>query len=285
MIQLIIQKFFNIFLYVKKYISLSLINGEFNLNFIFSFIFLIYLFITLIFTYFLLKRNNRITYYKYNSTIKNKVYLIFKNNIFKIYYTLITIIFSKIFYLISILGFSTINKLNCLIRIFGILKFGILIYGILKNIFSLDVWYFPSESSLNFDNPNSEPTEPTGATEPTNTGPVEPIEFTEPTGATERAIYLANRPHQERVNWILADIKDDNPNYYNWLNKNPILQSKEVNYYFFKWQGEYAALKAGHISNSPGFNEYIERYTAYYMDLSEKYGYYNYTGTSGFKNL
>lgn len=192
---------------------------------------------------------------------------------------MIKFLFSKIFYFISIVGFSTINKLNCLFRIFGILKFGILIYGILNNIFSLDVLNFPSDSSLYFDNPNSETTEPTGATEPTNIGPVEPKEFTEPTGATEHDIYLANRPKQEIVNWILADMKFDNPNYYNWLNQNPIQQSKEVNYYFFKWQGKYAALEAGHISNSPGFNEYIDRYTDYYMNLSEQYGYYNYSGT------
>jgi len=43
-------------------------------------------------------------------------------------------------------------NLNYLFLIFGILKFGILIYGILKNIFCLDVLYFPSDSSLNFDN-------------------------------------------------------------------------------------------------------------------------------------
>jgi|SRR6267154_4328133 len=113
---------------------------------------------------------------------------------------MIKFLFSKIFYFISIVGFSTINKLNCLFRIFGILKFGILIYGILNNIFSLDVLNFPSDSSLYFDNPNSETTEPTGATEPTNIGPVEPKEFTEPTGATEHDIYLANRPKQEIVN-------------------------------------------------------------------------------------
>lgn len=192
---------------------------------------------------------------------------------------MINFLFSKIFYFISIVGFSTINKLNCLFRIFGILKFGFLIYGILKNIFSLDVLNFPSDSFLYLDNPNSETTEPTGATEPTNTGPVEPTEFTKPTGATDHEIYLANRPKQEIVNWILADMKVDNPNYYNWLNQNPIIQSKEVNYYFFKREGKYAALNAGHINNSPGFNEYIERYTTYYMDLSERYGYYNYSGT------
>ncbi len=183
----------------------------------------------------------------------------------------------------SIKNFFNIFKYNTILiflfRIFGILKFGILIYGILKNIFFLDVLIFPSDSSLNFDNPNSEPKEATWVTEPTNTGPVEPTEFTEPTGATEHEIYLANRPKQEIVNWILADLKFDHPNYYNWLNQNPIIQSKEVNYYFFKGEGKFAALKAGHISNSPGFNEYIERYTTYYMNLSERYGYYNYSGT------
>src|SRR5258706_3310560 len=111
MIQLIIQNFCNVFLSIKIYISLSLINWEFNLIFIFSFIFLIYLFITLIFTYFLLKRKNRITYYKYNIIIKNKKYLIFNNKIVKFYYTLITIIFSKIFYFISNDGFSSIRIL------------------------------------------------------------------------------------------------------------------------------------------------------------------------------
>lgn len=201
--------------------------------------------------------------------------------------TIIVVLFFyfKIKYFISIVGFSTINKLNCLFRIFGILKFGILIYGILKNIFSLDVLNFPSDSFLNFDNPNSETPEPTGATEPPNTGPVGPTEFTEPTGATEREIYLANRPNKEIVNWILADIKLYDPDYYNWLNKDPILQSKEVNYSFFKFEGKNAAFKAGHINNSPGFNEYIERYTTYYMNLSEKYGYYNYSGTSYFKYI
>src|SRR5258706_4436147 len=123
MIQLIIQNFCNVFLSIKIYISLSLINWEFNLIFIFSFIFLIYLFITLIFTYFLLKRKNRITYYKYNSIIKNKEYLIFKNNIFKFYYTLITTIFTKLFNLISNVGFSSIKIL--------ILKILNLIFGIL----------------------------------------------------------------------------------------------------------------------------------------------------------
>ena len=175
-----------------------------------------------------------------------------------------------------------------IILIFGILKFGILIYGILRNLFFLDVISLASDSSLNYDNldPNSEPTSgPSGPTETTNTGPVEPTEFKEPTGATEHEIYLANRPKQEIVNIILADMKDADPAYYHWLKNNPVLQSKEVNYSFFRWEGKYAAFKAGHINNSPGFNEYIDKYTTYYMNLSERYGYYNYSGTAPFTYL
>jgi hypothetical protein len=95
----------------------------------------------------------------------------------------IKILFSKIFdFLVyhSIVGFSTIKNLNLnyLILIFGILKFGILIYGILKNIFCLDDLYFPSDSSLNYDNldPNSDPT--SGPSGPTGlTGPLDPKDF------------------------------------------------------------------------------------------------------------
>jgi hypothetical protein len=175
--------------------------------------------------------------------------------------------------------------LNYLFLIFGILKFGILIYGFLKNIFSLDVLIFPSDSSLYIDNPNSDPTEPTGPTEPTNTGPAYPANFTEPTGATEFDIYLANRPKVTEVDWIIADIQETDPKFYEWLNQNPISMGKEVNFHFFRREGKFAAFKAGHSENSPGFNEYIERYTAYYMKLTEKYGYFKDSGIYNYINL
>lgn len=236
---------------------------------------LFYFIITLTLTYliyYLIIKKNKTTQIEYSSILKDKELIKFKIKFFNTFYSTLINLF------IFCIKYNT--RLKFLFLIFGILNYGILIFGILKNIFFWDVLYFPSDIFLNFDNQNSEPTEPieyTKFTEPTNTRPVEPIEFTEPTGATEYDIYLANRPKEEIVKWILADIKNGNPDYSDWLNKNLIQQSKEVNYSFFKWEGKYAALKAGHLENSPGFNEYVNKYTAYYMNLSDQYGYYNYS--------
>lgn len=200
---------------------------------------------------------------------------------------------NKIIYFTSIVGFSTINKLNCFFRIFDILIFGILIYGILMNIFSLDVLNFPSDSCFYFDNPDSEPTPkpttwPTGPTEPSGTtrpvdrgpiGPLEYIKFTEPTntGPTEQDIYFANRPSRTEIDGVLINIRNSHPHFANWLSQfqNQEKMGKEVNYSIYLGRGKLAALNAGHLENSPDFNEYVNNYTFYHMRLAEKYGYFS----------
>ena len=51
-------------------------------------------------------------------------------------------------------------------------------------------------------------------------------------GATEHDIYLANRPKRTEVDWIFADIQDEEPNFYEWLHQNPNQIGKEVCYSF-----------------------------------------------------
>ena len=168
----------------------------------------------------------------------------------------------------SIVGFSIINKLNCLFRIFGILKFGILIYGILKNIFSLDVLNFPSDSFLNLDNPNSEPTEPTeptGATEPTGlTGPLDPKDFRD---------YISNLPlnlpTMEDLDEISGEIHRGE------LQRHPLytrfyrdyVDPEELCHYFFGRQGKFVALDVGLVENSEHFNQFINLYRERNLDL------------------
>ena len=185
----------------------------------------------------------------------------------------IKFLFSKIFYFISIVGFSTINKinLNSLFLIFGILKFGILIYGILKNIFFLDVLYFPSDSSLNYDNldPNSEPTSgpsgPTGPTEPTGlTGPLEPKDFKD---------YIFNLPPNLPTEIDLDEIKGEIHRgelqrhlLFSRLYRDSV-DREELCHHFFERQGKFVALDVGLVENSEHFNQFINLYRERKLDL------------------
>ena len=182
----------------------------------------------------------------------------------------IKILFSKIFYFVvyhSIVGFSVIKKLkwNNLILIFGILKFGILIYGILKNIFCLDVLYFPSDSSLNYDNldPNSEPT--SGPSGPTGlTGPLDPKDFKD-------YIYNLppNLPTEEDLDEIWGEIHRGE------LQRLPLftrpysdyVDREELCHHFFGRQGKFVALDVGLVENSEHFNQFINLYRVRNLDL------------------
>jgi len=97
-----IQTFFNIFFDANKSI-LNLffdINKEFSLFILFYFlalIALIYIIIILCLTYFFIKKQKQFSEIKYISVIKDREYLIFKNNLFKFYYTFIVILFYFLF--------------------------------------------------------------------------------------------------------------------------------------------------------------------------------------------
>lgn len=93
MIQLIITNFINIINYLLNLIF----NGEFYIILFFSLFLFLYLFLILALTYFLLKRKNKINNYKYISLIKDKEFIIFKDNLFKFYGSILIILFIFLF--------------------------------------------------------------------------------------------------------------------------------------------------------------------------------------------
>lgn len=162
-------------------------------------------------------------------------------------------------------------KISILILIF-ISSF--LIYNILINFFFSDVISLASGSTWNLDGleQNSGPIGPTWYKEyPVTVEP--PKEFSAPTGQTAKNIYLANRPKGIFMDPLLKEIQEVDPNFFEWLGKRGHLTAlnREVEYSFYHWEGKSAALQAGHLENSPGFNEYVNKYTAYYLKLSKKF--------------
>ena len=87
--------------------------NPFYIVILFSFISLLWLIFILIFFYkiynFLFVKNNKNTNFEFESILNNKEFLIFKNNLFNLYY-LITIIF--IAYCLNLYGYSLIISLT-----------------------------------------------------------------------------------------------------------------------------------------------------------------------------
>lgn len=195
----------------------------------------------------------------------------------------IIILFSKIFYFISI---KIINKnLKYFILISSILISGIKLYGILRNFYFLDVLNLASDGSFNLDNfdPNSEPTPgPSGPTEPT-----EPTGPTGPTGAIEPkdfGRYISNLtpkfPDDRDIAEIWANINRHplmTPEYCAQLRANP----NAVNALYFANQGRLAALNAGLLENSVGFKEFVEIYIDHNMSMVEIIQKMSQSGQSG----
>jgi len=101
MIQTSIQNFFNTIFYNLNYILPLISKGEFIWSttiFIFSFLFLTYIFITLYLTVFLFFRKNKnLTQIKHISIIKDMEFIKFKSNLFNFYYSILIILFIFLF--------------------------------------------------------------------------------------------------------------------------------------------------------------------------------------------
>jgi hypothetical protein len=108
--------------------------GELNLNIatlILTFIILIYIFINLALVYFIyssLTQKNKINYFRYISNFKNKEFIIFKYNLFKLYYSILIILFIFLF---------KHNSFNLLLSVNNYFVFFCIILILLSNQFIL----------------------------------------------------------------------------------------------------------------------------------------------------
>lgn len=168
---------------------------------------------------------------------------------------------------------------------------GNLIYGILIHFFYLDLISLVLDSSWNLDNlacySNSEPTEPTGPTQPNvstgptesnvSTGPTEPNVLTNGiTGPTDWISILNNLPtgdiafprgpeiaeslrtlqnNPELHDRIVTQIRDEGSNIH------------PVYYHHYESKARLIALEAGLPENSVGYREFVSRYTNHFTDL------------------
>jgi len=161
--KLIIKKIINKAEGIKVIILLFVFFLTIKTNLILSYIIIFYLFINLYFIYFLynLKYKKNLNHIKYQSIIKDKEYLLFKDSLFKFYFSGFMILF---FYLFKVNGFNNLLDLNTnfiLLLLFIILFYSILINNLftlkLFNIYNKIKYYIQLLNEINLDSYNHLP--------------------------------------------------------------------------------------------------------------------------------
>lgn len=131
-----IQTITSIFNYINQNVGLiKSLEFTLNLSYFILFFAIIYLLFTFCLTYFIIKKRNKVNNIKYISLIKNWEYILFKNNLFKFYYSTIIILFLLLFKNSEIL-----IQLNLIYILFFILLFIFIISIKLSNYFILIIF-------------------------------------------------------------------------------------------------------------------------------------------------